>query len=317
LRRVLFLLIASILLFASCASQKAALEKLRNDAGICDPPAYVLDPSLIPLKNPDEIIDKNLLSRYPHHILLVANAGGVLPDLKELHRMKQRIGVSGTNAEQLEYLSKKHKMLTRLMLLSSEISSVSAELDCEGERASQVAGYLSAFENRRIKNLTIWSITIGAIASVATSALNNKPGDESAIIGIVGGTASAVLGIRAFFSNSKAEFNHPRNLLAEIWNEPENSSLIPASIWYYFNEKRFTNSGEYSMCHNTKLRWESFGLIGTNAKENERIKALYFGKGGKYTAEELTTRANMLNQLQASVRLMSQDLQTLMLELSK
>jgi len=50
---------------------------------------------------------------------------------------------------------------------------------------------------------------------------------------------------------------------------------------------------------------------------NEAIYALYFGEGGRYTAEQLKNRAAMLDQVEASITLMKQDLKVLSIEFEK
>jgi hypothetical protein len=81
--------------------------------------------------------------------------------------------------------------------------------------------------------------------------------------------------------------------------------------------KAFSNRGENSVAHNTRLRWQRYGeLVAPASKEGQRQQALLFGSGGQYSADELTVRADMLNELQASVRLMNQDLQGLLLSLA-
>ena len=49
---------------------------------------------------------------------------------------------------------------------------------------------------------------------------------------------------------------------------------------------------------------------------NTKQEELYFGTGGKYHADELHTRTNLINQLKAEVRSVNQNLQTLMLKLT-
>lgn len=44
---------------------------------------------------------------------------------------------------------------------------------------------------------------------------------------------------------------------------------------------------------------------------------LYFGEGGKYSAEQLSTRADMLDQLESHINLMKQDLRKLSIEIEQ
>jgi hypothetical protein len=52
-------------------------------------------------------------------------------------------------------------------------------------------------------------------------------------------------------------------------------------------------------------------------KKKEKVYTLFFGEGGKYTADQLTNRANMHDQIEAQINLMKQDLKLLALELEK
>jgi hypothetical protein len=61
------------------------------------------------------------------------------------------------------------KIHNRLLVASTEISSLVAELDCEGERADQLATYLDGRDQRRIRNLTLLSIVTGAATTVVTA----------------------------------------------------------------------------------------------------------------------------------------------------
>jgi hypothetical protein len=300
----------------SCSPRQTATHQPRNELQLCEPPNYIFDVSLNPVKDLEKIIDEELLSRYSRHVLLVANASGILGELKELTALKRKAALAKESREQFVYLAKRQELLTRLILVSTEIASVSAELDCEGERADEVSGFLETQETRRVKNLTILSITIGAVTGIATSILSSRDSESSEIIAITGGAIGAALGVRALFLNKRVVFNHSRNLLAEVWNEPEKSAIYPASVWYYLTDKGFGHN-QYSLCRNMHERWEQYGLIGEKVKEKARLETLFFGTGGLYNAEELRNRADMLNQLQAIVRLMNQDLQTLILELSK
>ena len=44
---------------------------------------------------------------------------------------------------------------------------------------------------------------------------------------------------------------------------------------------------------------------------------MYFGKGGLYTSEQLKNRADMMDQVEAFITLMKQDLKELAIEIEK
>ena len=61
--------------------------------------------------------------------------------------------------------------------------------------------------------------------------------------------------------------------------------------------------------------WQEEGKLGKSGsiREKER-KALLFGSGGVYDSEQLHVREAMLQQLESSVQLMHQELETLLRE---
>ena len=80
----------------------------------------------------------------------------------------------------------------------------------------------------------------------------------------------------------------------------------------------FSNQGQTSIAHNTRQRWQHYGqLAHPTSKDGRVLTALLLGPGGPYSADQLTVRANMLNELQAAVRLLNQELQGLLVMLNE
>jgi hypothetical protein len=57
----------------------------------------------------------------------------------------------------------------------------------------------------------------------------------SAATAILGGTVATGFGLAAFFDDTHYEFRHPRNILKEVWEGPEEPALIPKSVWRHLN----------------------------------------------------------------------------------
>jgi hypothetical protein len=74
-------------------------------------------------------------------------------------------------------------------------------------------------------------------------------------------------------------------------------------------EKRFSNSGQVSLIESIRIRWIEFDLGKQPPPEDQ---TLYFGGGGIFTAYKMHTRADMLNELQSTIRGLNQQLQLLM-----
>jgi hypothetical protein len=309
-------LFALSLALASCAGVHHA-PRLLVAAGYCDPPLpYRYDPAFAPQPDLATALTPALLARYPRRNLLAANAVGILPQLQVLLSLEEAARQHPGPATELAVLRQRQRIAAQVALVSTTVASVAAELDCEGERADQVAGYLNEQDNRRTQRLNVLSISTGAASGIGTTVIENKPGQYA--FGIGGGLLAAGLGLLTLTGNHTAEFDHPRNLLAEVWGEKPTSELFPPSVWYMLTEPAFSNSGQSALAHNTRQRWEHYGqLAHPESKKGQQLAALLFGKGGQYSADQLTVRANMLNELQAAVRLLNQELQGLQLALNK
>jgi hypothetical protein len=307
--------LALLLALAGCATRPPT--RLAIAAGYCDPPLpYRYNPAFAPQPQVEAALTPTLLARYPRRNLLTANAVGILPQLQALLSLQDAARQHPGPATELAVLRQRQLIAAQVALVSSTVASLAAELDCEGERADQVAGYLKTLDDRRTQRLNVLSIGIGAASGIGTTVVDNKAAQYT--FGIGGGLLAAGLGLLTLRQQGHtAEFGHPRNLLAEVWAEKPMASLFPPSVWYMLTDPAFSNGGQTSIAHNTRQRWQHYGQLAKPAsKQGKALAALLFGPGGQYSADELTVRANMLNELQSAVRLLNQELQGLLLALS-
>lgn len=309
-------LLAGLLALAGCATRSPS--RLVVAAGYCDPPLpYRYNPAFTPQANFEAALTPALLARYPRRMLLTANAVGIVPALRELLALQAAAQRQPGPATELAVLRQRQLITDQVALVSSTVASLAAELDCEGERADQVAGYLKNLDDRRTQRLNVFSIGVGAASGIGTTVIENKGGQYA--FGIGGGLLAAGLGLLTLRPQGHtAEFGHPRNLLADVWTEKPASDAFPPSIWYLLTNPAFSNGGQTSLAHNTRQRWQHYGqLAKPESNEGRELASLLFGSGGQYSADELAVRANMLNELQAAVRLLNQELQGLLLVLNE
>jgi len=311
-----FYFFAFLLALAGCAGTHPT-PRLQVVAGYCDPPLpYRYDPAYSPQPDFEAALTPALLARYPRRNLLAANAAGILSQLQALLALEAQARRQPGPATELAVLRQRQQLAAQVALVSTTVASVAAELDCEGERADQVAGYLDELDDRRTQRLNVLSIGVGAASGIGTTVISNTPGQYA--FGIGGGLLAAGLGLLTLTGSHTTEFDHPRNLLAEIWAEKPTSELFPPSVWYMLTEPAFSNSGQTSIAHNTRQRWQHYGqLAHPDSKAGRQLAALLFGPGGDYSADQLTLRANLLNELQSAVRLLNQELQGLQLALNE
>ena len=300
------------LALAGCAALPPASPPVT--AGYCDPPlAYRYDPDFAPKTDLEAALTPELLAHYPRRNLLTANAVGILPALQTLLALQAAARRQPGPAQDLAVLRQRQRILAQVTLVGSTVSSLAAELDCEGERADQVAGYLAGLDASRTQRLNVLAIVIGALGGVGNVASTHRR--TQLAFGVGGGLLAAGLGLLTLEQDGHtADFQHPRNLLADVWNENAASTTWPPSVWYLLTTPAFSNLGETSIAHNTRQRWLHYGqLADPGSAEGRQLAALLFGPGGTYTAAQLKVRADMLNELQSSVRLLNQELQGLLL----
>ena len=247
----------------------------------------------------DSILDANLSK----HDLLVSKAIGIETYLAEYLQIKK---------DTLKRLVLKQKITDRLMLTTIEINALASELDCNGERINKLADYIDNINNKQTKNLTVASVTLGALTTVATVLIRNN--NASNIVGVSGGLLSAGLGALTISpKGKKIDLKLQRNLLRNIWYNDNSDGAYPNSIWTIINEKQFSNSGENDLQESIKNRWTQYNFDG---KIDPKAQKLFFDDGGIYTADDLHSRANMLNELQATIRSLEQDLKSLTVRLN-
>jgi hypothetical protein len=300
------------LAITSCSLTKSNLRV--SQLSYCAPTSnYIYDSAYIPLIdiNPYLAKNKSLLKKYSYQDLLLANASGSFFLLLELNHLQQ----SKTDDEDsiIYSMVKKQQIFNRLLLASTELASIAAELDCESERSKQLANYLDQINDTRVQRLTILSVITGAATAIITSVSSKQSTQIS--VGVNGSIISAIFGGLAVFSSHKSiTLTHNRNLLADIWQNPKTSTVYPPFIWFVLTAKEFNDDKSSTTIQSLKSRWIEEELVDTTKKAKKQD--LFFGSGGKYLANDLHTRTSMLNQLKAEIRSINQNLQSFMLKLS-
>lgn len=300
---LLFVCMMLVLLYACKTTRVINSTDLTITGSYCAPAAaFSSSQDTVPLKNTDSLLKAN--PDMPVHEVLMANATGTLFLIRQMKAVTGDTTVAGM----MKRAEIRSRVQHRLLLATMEIAGIAAELDCEGEKADQLARYLDNFNSKRNTRLTVASIITGAITTIATVAIK-EDGPQNAVA-ISGGLLSAGLGALTInAAGKKIRLAHLRNVLSDIWYMPDTSAIYPPFTWYVLKEKHFSNSGQVSLAANVKKRWEQFDLEGDVSASDV---SLFFGYGGVYKADELHTRAAMVNELQSTIRSVNQDLQRLL-----
>ncbi len=315
-----FFSVVWVLIGISCASINNAPVKTLLEKDNCNlQQSYAYPVSDLPLPFYERTTDSLMSLRFSQSSLHIAHAIGVLSMLDTLVASEEAYFRSPDTDHLIRLIHIRQQLVNRVQIASLEISAVASELDCEKERADQVADYLSRKENERESKLTVAAITTGATVAVASGILLSNDNDRAVeYLGIVGGITEVVIGLMILTSNPEVPFQHERNPLKEIWTGQETSSVFPPFIWYYLNYFDPRQPESPSLRVQLLESWAAIGgwdLLGQ--KKKRKLMELYFGSGGNYTSGHLRQRVRMLNQLEAYVTLMKQEITKLAVELEQ
>jgi hypothetical protein len=241
-----------------------------------------------------------------------SSAIGVLPELAAIVTAKER----GLSSEQM--LMARQVLTERIMLTMLDVASVTGEIDCENERSAQLRDQLRKAEEQRLRSLTVAGLVLGAATAIVSGgiALYSPDAASANVVNVIGGTAQAGTGFATLSHAPKGALRHDRNLLADLWNGRPASDMFPTSVWRFLNEVEDHQSGTL-LRQRLIEQWKAGERLGPSGSDEEaRRAALIFGQGGEYTIEDLQARDAILDQLEATVKLLYQDLALLLRELS-
>jgi hypothetical protein len=312
----LCLLVVSSLLLTACASTlppgkanafdrrclPASMELRRMPLSQMDKPAV----TTFAAERQDAV---KLYSRIGVH---VADVMDLLPLLNHLAQLENH------RAPSAEIERARRKLTTRLQLANMEVSSLVAEIECEVQRADEVQDRLKQVQTTRTTTQTILGIIAGGLANILSGGIGlaTRAGDAADIASVAGGTLEVLFGTSANFTKVRQEFTHPHNHLQAFWNgEGREKEFFSPGIWRFLTEPDIRDLEGHSLRDVLIQTWNEAGRLGPpGSHQEQQRKALLFGEGGLYDSEDLHVREAMLHQLESSIQLMHQDLETLLRE---
>lgn len=272
----------------------------------CNPPVASTGVRYAISANTDSVLAANLAlsSRFSVQSILLIHALGLLDEVKQVALIKNDSLNSSTHLQLMQRIS------SRVLLVSSEINAIAAELDCEGERLDQIAKYVDDLNAKHNTRFTVASIVVGALSGVAGAFISQPGWNKGVAIGA--GAAGIGLGLATLNpKGKKVELLHQRNLLRNVWLQQNNSEFSPF-LWFMLSEKRISNTAAGSLLSNLRHRWVRYQFDGDSSAAS---KSVNFTGGGIYNAAELHNRAEMINQLQAEIRSIEQQVNLFLREL--
>jgi hypothetical protein len=191
--------------------------------------------------------------------------------------------------------------------------SVAAELECEKGRADTLASGMEEKQNNIQQRRTVIALLADATAGLLSGIF--LFGGADALAGgadIIGNILQGSFGWAALGGQQQFDLRLTRNHLKEVWEGPESSSLFPQSVWRFLNSP-LRQGRIHSRRQLIVEEWKTrFGGMEKD-KELQRHE-LFFREGGTFTGTQLRHRAEMLDRVKASVRLMGKDLNLLLKE---
>jgi hypothetical protein len=241
----------------------------------------------------------------------IADVTDLLPLLNRMARLE----VEQAATADIERV--RRKLVTRLQLATLEVSGLVAEIECEVQRADQVQDRLRDIQLTRTTSQTILGVIFGGLANILSGGIGlaTRAGDAGNIVSVTGGALEVLFGTSANFTKVRQEFSHPRNHLTPVWDGSPQSDLFSQRAWRFLSEPGSRDLEGHSLRDVMLQTWQEVGKLGEpgSIREKER-KELLFGSGGIYDSEQLHVRETMLQQLESSIQLMHQELETLLRE---
>lgn len=253
---------------------------------------------------PHEEVVKRLTVR----MVKTADAIGVIPFLNRLPDLETEVRQKQEGAE-LHLLQNNQHIQTMIMLALTEAGHTAGAVRCEQARATELANRLEVGQQKTAASNTTVAVVTSGLTDVAMGVLTAlTSGLVLAITGGGGGVLQLPFAFAALYGQDTQEFRHERNVLKDISDKPEASSLFPPSVWAFLNEPR--QEGK-SLRDRLVERWQPQD---GEDKERQEELVLLLSTGGPYTVTNLRRRAALLEELAASIDLMHDDLQLLIRE---
>jgi len=260
---------------------------------------------------PGAVTDPQLsvhLERFSPEVRRAAQAAGVEPRLASLMRERR----AGGGRPSLAVLSLRQGIEARLASLETQLITVEFEAECTIALIKQTLEQLDADERSRQLALAISSLVLGAASATAAGVWDVQGTDSNGplMVGIAGGSASALLAGAAFFPRRRAVvFMHEHNLLAPIVRGSDVDHLYPTFVFRLLTLPSVTT--EPTPRDRLLAEWHDLLAEAIPTNERARAEAVLFGDGGVYDANLLALRQRLFETLESTVDSLARDVDLL------
>ncbi|MFQ3576969.1 MAG: hypothetical protein SNJ77_11095 [Cytophagales bacterium] len=188
-----YVLLLLTILLCGCFGSKLTSQHEKNNCN----QQFLSEYSLGELPKPFHTLelDSILLSKFSKQSLFVANSIGIIDLLQAYVNLSKSYHQEQTLEKRIELIELTQKINHKINLSSLEISAIASEMNCEEERADQIAQFLKRKEDDTETKLTVSAIAFGAVGIVLTGILysNGFSDNITEFVGISAGLIEAAL----------------------------------------------------------------------------------------------------------------------------
>jgi hypothetical protein len=231
------------------------------------------------------------LNQFSSRAIEAARVIDAYPLLLRVAALEARVS-SGDARSENELLRVRQRLSERILLTMLQVSSLLAELDCEGERADLLRDRLQKLEERRLRNIAFAGIITGALTAIVSGGLSlASPVTEGGdIAGIAGGTIQAFIGLAGMYGAPAGTLRHERNLLREVWEGPEQSAIFPRPVWRFLTRVR-RDSGDPTIRELLIAQWRAGERLGEPVRKPNATGSLSCSETAASTRSTIFERA--------------------------
>jgi hypothetical protein len=248
------------------------------------------------------------LSDIPYKARRAALAAGLEPLLSRLLVARAAAPSGGS----IEVLTLEEELTLRLVAFHAQLSAAAFEAGCTADMIQKLLPEFAHREQTRQLTITVASLVVGAIASVAagTWSLTDNSSRGPAVLGIAGGAATTGLGVAALTHKDRSiRFEHSRNRLAPLWRGTDPDHLYPSFVFHMltYPDASDGRSPRDDLLAAWRLQLEQ----STPAAEQGAARERLLSEGGTYDESLLTLRAEMFESLESAIQGLARDLELL------
>jgi hypothetical protein len=267
--------------------------------------------------------DEYLLARYSLSSLVVANAFGLMADLRALEELRSSAQADRPAVDtHLDWLLMEHEISQRLDLVAHELENLERFIDCQTLELAKVSVHLVEVNARAQNKMTNAAILVGALSTVAVAGIlvsENKSlqdGDAKDWIGVAGGAVAAYLAIRSQRLNRTVSLQYEQNVISAIWRSDNSLALFPPSSWYLLNAEALGDKTTLSIREQIVASWTGSPIM-LGDEDNLASLAVLLDAAGTYDEKMLQLRIDMMEEIEAGVHRLKNWLVGLKRELSR